>query len=217
MAPRRSPAKEPSSAADRASAPKSARCRPLRRPFRQRPAETRPPRAAGREAASRAAARARPSRTPDVRQPDALTSQAVRAASVQAAPFRPKRARAKAAEVVRKPAPVAPPKLSRSPPAPDATVQTVTVTPDENGMRVDRFLEARFPGLSFSHIQRVIRKGQLRVNGKRVEPKDRLEAGQSVRIPPLRLDPEKPRGEARARTPRPAPSWNPSRCTTTTT
>ena len=34
-------------------------------------------------------------------------------------------------------------------------------------MRVDRFLEARFPGLSFSHIQRIIRKGELRVNGKR--------------------------------------------------
>jgi 23S rRNA pseudouridine955/2504/2580 synthase len=71
----------------------------------------------------------------------------------------------------------------------------VTVTPDENAMRVDRFLEARFPGLSFSHIQRIIRKGQLRVDGKRVEPKDRLEAGQSVRIPPLRLDPDKSRGE----------------------
>jgi 23S rRNA pseudouridine955/2504/2580 synthase len=71
----------------------------------------------------------------------------------------------------------------------------VIVTPDENAMRVDRFLEARFPGLSFSHIQRIIRKGQLRVDGKRVEPKDRLEAGQSVRIPPLRLDPDKPRGE----------------------
>ena len=64
-------------------------------------------------------------------------------------------------------------------------VQTVTVTPDENGMRIDRFLEARFPGLSFSHIQRVIRKGELRVNGKRVDSKDRLEAGQAVRIPPL--------------------------------
>ncbi len=76
-------------------------------------------------------------------------------------------------------------------PLPSA-VQTVPVTPDENGMRVDRFLEHRFPGLSFSHIQRVIRKGELRVNGKRVEPKDRLEAGQSVRIPPLKLDPAKP-------------------------
>jgi 23S rRNA pseudouridine955/2504/2580 synthase len=69
-----------------------------------------------------------------------------------------------------------------------AKVQTVAVTADEAGMRVDRFLEARFPSLSFSHIQRVIRKGELRVNGKRVDGKDRLAAGQSVRIPPLRLD-----------------------------
>jgi 23S rRNA pseudouridine955/2504/2580 synthase len=67
-------------------------------------------------------------------------------------------------------------------------VQTVVVTADENNMRVDRFLEARFPGLSFSHIQRVIRKGELRVDGKRADSKDRLEAGQSVRIPPLRLE-----------------------------
>ena len=74
-----------------------------------------------------------------------------------------------------------------------AGVQTVAVTADEAGMRVDRFLEARFPGLSFSHIQRIIRKGELRVNGKRAQPKQRLEAGQAVRIPPLRLDEPKPR------------------------
>jgi len=79
-------------------------------------------------------------------------------------------------------------------PAPvSAGVQTVSVTPDENGMRVDRFLESRFPGLSFSHIQRIIRKGELRVNGKRSEPKARLETGQSVRIPPLSLDAPPPR------------------------
>jgi 23S rRNA pseudouridine955/2504/2580 synthase len=74
-----------------------------------------------------------------------------------------------------------------------AGVQTVAVTADESGMRVDRFLEARFPGLSFSHIQRIIRKGELRVNGKRAQPKDRLAAGQTVRIPPLRLDQPPPR------------------------
>ena len=73
-------------------------------------------------------------------------------------------------------------------------VQTVTVTADENNMRVDRFLEARFPGLSFSHIQRVVRKGELRVDGKRVDSKDRLEEGQSVRIPPLKLDAPKTAG-----------------------
>jgi 23S rRNA pseudouridine955/2504/2580 synthase len=77
-------------------------------------------------------------------------------------------------------------------------VQTVAVTSDEAGMRVDRFLEARFPGLSFSHIQRIIRKGELRVNGKRAQPKDRLEAGQAVRIPPLKLDQPKPVSAANA-------------------
>jgi 23S rRNA pseudouridine955/2504/2580 synthase len=75
-------------------------------------------------------------------------------------------------------------------------VQTVTVSSDENNMRVDRFFEARFPGLSFSHIQRIIRKGEVRVNGKRTQPKARLEAGQAVRIPPLKLEAPKPRDDA---------------------
>src|SRR5262245_46983462 len=64
-------------------------------------------------------------------------------------------------------------------------------------MRVDRFLEARFPGLAFSHIQRIIRKGELRVNGKRAQPRQRLEAGQAVRIPPLRLEPQPPARNAK--------------------
>jgi len=72
-------------------------------------------------------------------------------------------------------------------------VQTIVVTADENEMRVDRFLESKFPGLSFSHIQRIVRKGEVRVNGRRCEPKDRLESGQSVRIPPLRTEPPAPR------------------------
>jgi 23S rRNA pseudouridine955/2504/2580 synthase len=67
-------------------------------------------------------------------------------------------------------------------------VEMAVVTADEAGMRVDRFLEARFEGLSFSHIQRIVRKGELRVNGKRADSKDRLEEGQTVRIPPLKLD-----------------------------
>src|SRR5947207_12679431 len=66
-------------------------------------------------------------------------------------------------------------------------VQTVVVTGDEDNMRVDRFLEARFPGLSVSHLQRIVRKGALRVNGKPADRKDPLEAGPSVRNPPLRL------------------------------
>jgi 23S rRNA pseudouridine955/2504/2580 synthase len=100
---------------------------------------------------------------------------------------------------------MAPPQSRHAPqadtgPAPaGSAVQNVAVTQDEDGMRVDRFLEARFPGLSFSHIQRVVRKGELRVNGRRVDSKDRLKAGQTVRIPPLKLEPPKsPEGTPKA-------------------
>ncbi len=96
------------------------------------------------------------------------------------------------------PAPAPEPEPAPAPAPLPTSVQNVTVTDDENGMRVDRFFEAKFPGLSFSHIQRVIRKGEVRVNGKRTEPKNRLEAGQTVRIPPLRLDQPKPRTEGAA-------------------
>jgi 23S rRNA pseudouridine955/2504/2580 synthase len=71
-------------------------------------------------------------------------------------------------------------------------VQTVAVNADEAGMRLDRFLAARLSGLSFSHIQRIIRKGEVRVNGKRVQGKERLVVGQVVRVPPVRPDPPKP-------------------------
>jgi 23S rRNA pseudouridine955/2504/2580 synthase len=77
-------------------------------------------------------------------------------------------------------------------------VQNVTVSVDESGMRVDRFFQAHFPNLSFARIQRVIRKGEVRVNGKRVDASRRLEAGQIVRVPPLRLDAPQSPGAAGA-------------------
>ena len=87
----------------------------------------------------------------------------------------------------------------RTQPKLPAVVQNVTVTADEANMRVDRFLEARFPGLSYSHIQRIVRKGELRVDGQRADSKDRLKAGQAVRIPPLHLDaPKKKSGLSEA-------------------
>lgn len=78
-------------------------------------------------------------------------------------------------------------------------VQTLTVEPDEAGMRIDRFLTARFPLLPFTRVQTIVRKGELRVDGKRAKPNDRLEPGMSVRVPPLRLDQptERPRSAAR--------------------
>src|SRR5262249_28322719 len=77
-------------------------------------------------------------------------------------------------------------------------VQTVTVSGDEDGMRLDRFFEARYPGLSFSHIQRIIRKGEVRVTGKRADPKDRLHTGQEVRVPQLKIEPTRPSDDAPA-------------------
>ncbi|WP_288587226.1 RluA family pseudouridine synthase [uncultured Methylobacterium sp.] len=79
-------------------------------------------------------------------------------------------------------------------------VQTLEVTADEAGMRIDRFLSARFPQLPFTRIQSLVRKGELRVNGKRAKAADRVEPGASVRVPPLSLEarppaPNSPRAE----------------------
>ena len=71
-------------------------------------------------------------------------------------------------------------------------VQTVVVASDEDGMRVDRFLAARFPGLNFVRVQSMIRKGELRVDGGRIKANGRLRAGQSVRVPPLRIEADGP-------------------------
>jgi 23S rRNA pseudouridine955/2504/2580 synthase len=71
-------------------------------------------------------------------------------------------------------------------------VQTLVVEPDEADMRVDRFLVARFPQLAFTHIQRIVRKGELRIDGKRAQPNERLVTGQKVRVPPLKLDQPRP-------------------------
>ncbi|MDJ1157268.1 RluA family pseudouridine synthase [Chelatococcus sp. SYSU_G07232] len=67
-------------------------------------------------------------------------------------------------------------------------VQTLVVEADEADMRLDRFLVARFPQLAFTHIQRIVRKGELRVDGKRAKPNERLSPGQKVRVPPLKLE-----------------------------
>jgi len=67
-------------------------------------------------------------------------------------------------------------------------VQTLTVEPEEAGMRLDRWFKRRFPGLALSHLAKIARKGEVRVDGKRVDTATRLEEGQSVRVPPLTLE-----------------------------
>jgi 23S rRNA pseudouridine955/2504/2580 synthase len=64
-------------------------------------------------------------------------------------------------------------------------VQTLEVTADEGDQRVDRWLRRRFPHISQGRIEKMCRKGELRVDGGRVKAATRLEIGQSVRVPPL--------------------------------
>lgn len=71
-------------------------------------------------------------------------------------------------------------------------VQFLAVTADEADMRLDRFLAVRFPQLSFAYIQRIVRKGELRVDMKRFKANDRLVEGQQVRVPPLKVEVQKP-------------------------
>src|SRR5690606_32990768 len=60
----------------------------------------------------------------------------------------------------------------------------------ESGMRLDRWFKVHFPDLSFGHLQKLMRSGQVRVDGGRVKTSTRLEAGQAVRIPPMTRAPE---------------------------
>ena len=63
-------------------------------------------------------------------------------------------------------------------------VSHVEVSSDREGQRLDNFLAARLKGVPRSVVYRIIRTGQVRVNGRRAKPSNRLMAGDSVRIPP---------------------------------
>ena len=65
------------------------------------------------------------------------------------------------------------------------TVETVEVSEDDGEPRVDRWLRRRFPQLTQGQVEKLLRTGQVRVDGARVKASDRLAPGQSVRIPPL--------------------------------
>lgn len=68
-------------------------------------------------------------------------------------------------------------------------VQLLEVTADQAGQRLDNYLLARLKGAPRSLIYRLVRGGEVRVNSGRAKPDRRLEAGDRVRVPPLRLAP----------------------------
>ena len=73
-----------------------------------------------------------------------------------------------------------------------STVSKVEVTQDREGQRLDNFLSARLKGLPRSVIYRIIRTGQVRINGGRAKPATRLQTGDIVRIPPASIRENKP-------------------------
>jgi len=70
-------------------------------------------------------------------------------------------------------------------------VETILVEHDEAGMRLDRWFRARFPAVGHGFLQKLLRSGQVRVDSKRVQANDRLEAGQQVRVPKTVREPPK--------------------------
>jgi 23S rRNA pseudouridine955/2504/2580 synthase len=66
-----------------------------------------------------------------------------------------------------------------------AGVETKTVRAAEDGMRLDRWFKTHYAGLPHSRLEKLLRTGQVRVDGARAKASTRLAAGQAVRVPPL--------------------------------
>lgn len=67
---------------------------------------------------------------------------------------------------------------------PKHEVRQFTVNDDDNGIRVDRWFKRNLPEIPFATVSRWSRTGQIRVDGGRAKPEDRLETGQVLRVPP---------------------------------
>ncbi|MDT8263227.1 S4 domain-containing protein, partial [Roseomonas sp. DSM 102946] len=65
------------------------------------------------------------------------------------------------------------------------TVSTRSVAADEADLRLDRWFRRHYPALTQGALQKMLRTGQIRVDGKRAETGTRLAPGQEIRIPPM--------------------------------
>ena len=84
-------------------------------------------------------------------------------------------------------------------------VQNLTVAPDEAEQRLDRWIRRQFPHVAQGRIEKMCRKGEIRVNGGRVKPATRIVPGQTIRVPPLPDPAEAGRSEAVLRVGDPRP------------
>lgn len=72
-----------------------------------------------------------------------------------------------------------------------AGIEHKQVESDEAGMRLDRWFKVHYPGLGFGPLQKLLRSGQVRIDGGRVKSDTRLQPGQMIRIPPMEVDAKK--------------------------
>src|SRR5665213_2664848 len=71
-----------------------------------------------------------------------------------------------------------------------------TITEDDDGIRLDRWFRRHYPALTHARLEKLLRKGEVRVDGKRAKSADRLTLGQSLRLPPQVIHdkaPERPK------------------------
>ncbi len=66
-----------------------------------------------------------------------------------------------------------------------SAVENREVLADEEGMRLDRWFRQHFPGVGQGQLQKMLRKGQVRIDGRRAKTADRVQPGQVIRVPPL--------------------------------
>ena len=72
-----------------------------------------------------------------------------------------------------------------------AGIEHKQVEGDEAGMRLDRWFKVHYPGLGFGQLQKLLRSGQVRIDGGRAKSDTRVQPGQTIRIPPMEVDAKK--------------------------
>src|SRR5207237_4074186 len=79
--------------------------------------------------------------------------------------------------------------------------RTFKVDEDDDGIRLDRWFKRHMPDVSFNIVSRWSRTGQLKLNGKTATPGDRIEAGQTIQVPPADASPTRSERPQRKREP----------------